>query len=346
MKILVTTNAVPFVRGGAEELAEHLVHQLNTRKGIKAELLRIPFRWDPAERLVDEIVLNRTLKLYNVDRVIGMKFPAYLIPHSNKMLWLMHQYRQAYDLYREGLTNIPLGPAGEPLIRAIRSADNACFADAKRIFTISPVVKDRLERFNQTSADVLHHPLNDPERFGGGSYGGYIFAGGRVGNGKRQHLLVEAMKHVRADLKLVVAGPLESAAYGKQLVALAQRLGLEDRIEFRFGFRPRDEIIGLVNGALACAAAPIDEDSISYVAMEAFAAGKCVVTTTDAGGLLEIVRDGDTGLVTPATANALGRALETLGSDRPKARRLGSAAREAWDRLDISWGSRIDMLLS
>jgi hypothetical protein len=115
MKILVTTNAVPFVRGGAEELAEHLVQHLNARKGIQAELLRVPFRWDPAERLIDEIVLNRSLKLYNVDRVIGMKFPAYLIPHDNKMLWLMHQYRQAYDLYREGLTNIELGPGDDQL---------------------------------------------------------------------------------------------------------------------------------------------------------------------------------------------------------------------------------------
>jgi glycosyltransferase involved in cell wall biosynthesis len=346
MKILVTTNAVPFVRGGAEELAEHLVHHLNARKGIQAELLRIPFRWDPAERLIEEMLISRTLKLYNVDRVIGMKFPAYLIPHDNKMLWLMHQYRQAYDLYREGLTNIPLGPAGEPLLRAIRAADNTCFADAKRIFTISPVVKDRLARFNQTPAEVLHHPLNDPERFGGGSYGGYIFAGGRVGNGKRQHLLVEAMSHVRADLKLIVAGPLESPAYGEELQALARKLGVEDKVEFRFGFRPRDEIIGLVNEALACAAAPIDEDSISYVAMEAFAAGKCVVTTTDAGGLLEIVKDDATGFVTEPTAQALGRALETLGADRPRALRLGAASRDAWDRLDISWGSRIDRLLS
>ncbi|AVT82953.1 glycosyltransferase family 4 protein [Rhodopseudomonas palustris] len=346
MKILVTTNAVPFVRGGAEELAEHLVLHLNARKGIQAELLRIPFRWDPAERLVDEIVLNRSLKLYNVDRVIGMKFPAYLIPHDNKTLWLMHQYRQAYDLYREGLTNIEMGPGGERLIAAIRAADNACFANAKQIFTISPVVKDRLERFNQTSAEVLHHPLNDPERFGGGSYEGYIFAGGRVGSGKRQHLLVEAMQYVRADLRLIVAGPLESPAYGEELMALAQRLEVADKVEFRFGFRPRDEIVGLVNGALACAAAPIDEDSISYVAMEAFAAGKCVVTTADAGGLLEIVENGETGFVTAASAEAIGCALEMLGADRSRAVKLGAAARRAWDRLDISWASRIDRLLA
>jgi glycosyltransferase involved in cell wall biosynthesis len=346
MKILVTTNAAPFVRGGAEELAEHLVHHLNARKGVSAELLRIPFRWEPAEQIIEQIMLNRALKLYNVDRVIGMKFPAYLIPHENKMLWLMHQYRQAYDLYREGLTNIEVGPAGDRIVKAIRTADNACFADAKSIFTISPVVTDRLQRFNGASAETLHHPLNDPERFGGGGYGDYIFAGGRVGGGKRQHLLVEAMAHVRAKIRLVVAGPLESAAYGEELQALAQRLGVADKVEFRFGFRPRDEIVGLVNEALACAAAPIDEDSISYVAMEAFAAGKSVITTKDAGGLLEIVKDAETGFVTAPSPEALGKAIEALGSEREKAKSLGAAARRAWERLDISWGSRIERLLS
>lgn len=346
MKILVTTNAAPFVRGGAEELADHLVHHLNARSGIRAELLRIPFRWDPAERLIEEMVLVRALKLYNVDRVIGLKFPAYLIPHHDKMLWLVHQYRQAYDLYRDGYSNIETGPAGQRIVDAIKTADNACFHEVKKIYTISPVVKDRLERFNGFPAEVLHHPLNDPERFGGGDFLPYIFAGGRVSRGKRQHLLVEAMEHVRAAVKLIVAGPLESKEYGDELVALAKKLGLTDRVEFRFGFRPRDEIVGLVNDALACAAAPVDEDSISYVAMEALAAGKSVVTTKDAGGLLEVVHDGRTGFVTAPTAAALGAALERLGSDHTLARSLGASARGRWQELDISWDSRIERLLS
>ena len=44
-------------------------------------------------------MLNRNLRLYNVDRTIALKFPAYLIPHTEKTLWLLHQFRQAYDLY-------------------------------------------------------------------------------------------------------------------------------------------------------------------------------------------------------------------------------------------------------
>ena len=97
MKILVINNMVPFIRGGAEKLADHLVRNLR-RYGHDADLMRIPFQWDPPERIYDEILACRMLKLYNVDRVIGLKFPAYLIPHPNKTLWLIHQFRQAYDL--------------------------------------------------------------------------------------------------------------------------------------------------------------------------------------------------------------------------------------------------------
>jgi len=33
-----------------------------------------------------------------VDLVIGMKFPAYLVEHPRKVLWVIHQYRSAYDM--------------------------------------------------------------------------------------------------------------------------------------------------------------------------------------------------------------------------------------------------------
>src|ERR1039458_3590418 len=112
MKVLVLNNAAPFIRGGAEELAEHLVQRLNMTAGIEAELLRIPFRWEPADQVLEEILINRNLQLYKVDRVIALKFPAYLITHENKTLWLLHQYRQAYDLYESGLSHLCGHPAG------------------------------------------------------------------------------------------------------------------------------------------------------------------------------------------------------------------------------------------
>lgn len=106
MKILLVNNMAPFVWGGAEELVENLQKQL-ILAGHQAEIMRIPFQWEPAERIPSQMLMVRSLELYNVDRVIAFKFPAYLIRHSHKTLWLVHQYRQAYDLYDAGQSNIP-----------------------------------------------------------------------------------------------------------------------------------------------------------------------------------------------------------------------------------------------
>ena len=112
MKVLVLNNMVPFLRGGAEALAEQLVRSLNATQGVQAELVRIPFKWEPAERLIEEILICRSMRLYGTDVLIGLKFPAYLVPHNCKRLWLLHQYRQAYDLWDAGQSNIPNTPRG------------------------------------------------------------------------------------------------------------------------------------------------------------------------------------------------------------------------------------------
>jgi glycosyltransferase involved in cell wall biosynthesis len=345
MKVLVVNNAAPFVRGGAEELADHLVRQLNATKGVEAELLRIPFRWEPAERLIEEIVLNRSLRLYNVDRVIALKFPAYLIPHPDKTLWLLHQFRQAYDLYESGLSYLGADPRGSEIIRVVRAADEGAFASCRRIFTNSPVTQGRLKKFNGFDGSVLYPPLNGAYLFTGGDYGRYIFAGGRVGPGKRQELLVEAMRYVRSDIGLVVAGPPDDEKAGRLLETLITEYHLGSRVELRLGFRPREEIAALANGALACAYLPIDEDSLGYVTMEAFSAAKAVITARDSGGLLEIVHDSQTGVVVAPQPLAIAAALDRLAGDRDRTIAMGRAARELLNSKDISWETTISRLL-
>ena len=83
MKVLVIDSMTPFVHGDAEELADHLVRNLNLH-GAEAELLRIPFRSEPEERLLEEMIICSNLKIVNVDRVIALRFPAYLIPFPRK----------------------------------------------------------------------------------------------------------------------------------------------------------------------------------------------------------------------------------------------------------------------
>lgn len=342
MKVLVVNNALPFVRGGAEELADHLVRRLNATPGVEAELLRIPFAWEPQERLIEEMLAVQSMRLHNLDLMIGLKWPAYLLPWDRKRLWLLHQFRQAYDLLTPGEGY--LGDArGAEIVRAIRNTDNACFQACERIFLNSPVTQKRLKDFNGVEGEALYPPLNDAELFCGGEDGGYIFAGGRVGPGKRQHLLIEAMALAKGAPSLIIAGPPDSDDHVRPLKARIHELGLEDRVELRLGFHPRQEIATLVNNARACAYIPYDEDSLGYVTMEAFAAGKPVLTTTDSGGLLEIVGE-DSGAVTAPDPAALAEGLARL-SDPAVAAAKGAAAAALWSARGLTWERTIETLL-
>ncbi len=345
MNVLVLSTMVPFVRGGAEELCDHLVRNLRLVPGVEAEAMRVPFSWEPAEKLVEEMLVSRSLSIVNVDRLIPLKFPAYLAPHPNKVPWLLHQYRQAYDLFDAGQSNIEATPRGDALRGMIRAADDQAFREARRIFTLSPTGAGRLRRYNGFEAEILPQPLNDPELFGGGEAEGYVLAGGRVGRGKRQHLLVRAMRHA-PGLRLVVAGPPDSAEDADHLRRLAAAEGVEDRVALDLRFLPRAELARLVNGASAVAYLPFDEDSVGYVTMEAFHAGKPVLSTNDAGGVLEIVRDGETGAVCDPTPEALGAALSALAAEPARAARLGRNARALLDGRGITWPATVEKLLA
>jgi len=343
VKVLVLTTRVPFIHGGAEELRDHLVANL-IRHGVDAEAMSIPFTWNPAERLLDEMWVARSIHVTNADRVIALKFPAYLVPHHNKVLWVLHQYRQAYDLWDAGQSNIPDTPRGLEIRQMITGADDRAFAEAQAVYAGSPVSQQRLRRYNGLEVPVLPAPLNDPELFTGGPMDGYIFAGGRVGNAKRQKLLVRALQHA-PGVRLVIAGPPESPGEADELRRLAAELGVESRVTLDLRFLTRPELATLVNNATAGVYIPFDEDSVGYVTMEAFQAGKPVITTTDSGGVLEIVKHEETGLVAEPTPEALGAAFRAL-SIPAKAASLGKAAQQLLEARELTWPATIARLLS
>jgi glycosyltransferase involved in cell wall biosynthesis len=102
-----------------------------------------------------------------------------------------------------------------------------------------------------------------------------------------------------------------------------------------------ERLADLYARSLAVFYAPIDED-FGMVPYEAFLSGKPVVTTTDAGGPLEVVRDGETGLVVTADPAEIARACAALDPDT--ARRYGAAGKAVAER--VTWDACVDALLS
>lgn len=344
MKVLIVNNMAPFVWGGAEELAVNLEKNL-VLAGHQAEVLRIPFQWEPASRIPSQMLLVRALELINVDHVIALKFPAYLIRHPKKTLWLLHQYRQAYDLFDVGQTNLPPGAEGEQLRDVIRNADNESFRESRKIFTNSEVTRQRLHKFNGFDAEVLLPPINDPALFDRGHQGDYIFAGGRINGMKRQSMLLDALLHAGPTARLVIAGPPDAPEDAAALVAKVAALGLSDRVKLDLRFLPRQTYADYVCGAAAVAYLPFDEDSLGYVTMEAALAGKALITTSDSGGILGLVKHRETGWVAEPNPASLGEAIADVFAQPQKTAERGVAARDLWLSMDINWPATVERLL-
>jgi glycosyltransferase involved in cell wall biosynthesis len=119
---------------------------------------------------------------------------------------------------------------------------------------------------------------------------------------------------------------LAEAARGMKLVVAGDG-PLRDRVPGALGFVPHDDLGPLYERA-AVVACPSHREGFGVVCAEAMAYGRPVVAGAT-GGLLDLVVDGETGLlVPPRDVGALREALERLLGDRDLRRRLGAAARE------------------
>jgi glycosyltransferase involved in cell wall biosynthesis len=331
---------VPFVRGGAEIVSERLVDELRKRDHA-AELVTVPFKWYPGERVLTQAFLWRLVDLEEadgapIDLVVATKFPSYVVRHSNKVVWLLHQFRQAYELDRTELGQFDESPEDRALRRAVHRLDKLALGEARKLFATSGNVAERLRRSTGLEAEVLAHPPQDlPYRCD--EYGDFILSVGRIDRAKRVGLLIDALG-ADTSLRCVVAG---EGPERDRLEQLARERGLDGRAKFA-GRVSEQELADLYARCLAVYYAPVDED-FGMVPYEAFLAKKPVVTTTDAGGPLEVVGDRETGLVCEPTATAVAEACAWLRDHPDETRKWGQAGLRAAERL--TWDAAIDRLL-
>jgi glycosyltransferase involved in cell wall biosynthesis len=341
MRIAVCAPQVPFERGGTEILAEALTEQLRRREH-EVELVRIPFKWYPGPRPLREALLWRLLDLEEaqgspIELVIATKFPSYAIHHDNKVVWLVHQFRQAYELDRTELGQFGDEPFDRATVRAIHRLDRTTLGEARRLFAISQTVADRLERSTGLRAEVLLPPPQQLDYRSSDGMGKFILSVGRLDRAKRVDLLLEAAA-LDTSLRVVVAG---EGPDRKRLEHLSAERGLDGRVTFA-GRVADDELATLYAECLAVFYAPIDED-FGLVPYEAFLSAKPVVTTRDSGGPLEVVVDRENGLVCEPVPSAVAAAFAWLAANPERARACGQSGRRIAER--ITWDTVVDRLL-
>ena len=348
MRVAVLHPQTAFVRGGAETHAEALVRALKAA-GHDADLVRIAGKWYPASQLAHQMAVWRSFDItesngLKVDAVIALKFPAYLIEHERKIVWLIHQHRTAYELWdHPEFADLSRQDDGAGVRDMVWNADRLSLNEAKRVFTNSKNVQERLWSSLRIPSDHLYHPSGVTEHLldqAPGPYGDYVLFPSRMESLKRQSLAIDAMTHVRSDVKLVLVGrgPDET-----QLRERVDKLRLKDKVRFEIGVSD-DRLHQLYLGALAVYFGPFDED-YGYVTLEGFAAERPVVTLTDSGGPLEFVADGETGFVRPPEPTDIAGAFDRLQGDHGLAERMGKAG-NAFVRAEVPrWPDVVARLL-
>jgi len=340
--VLVCAAQAPFVSGGAEIHVRELVANLR-RRGYRVDVVSVPFHGYPPSEVPRQALAWRLLELRHttgdsVDLVIATKFPSYLVRHHRKVAWLVHQYREAYDLLGTELSPLTGNSEDSALVETIRTMDKAALDECRALFTISGKVRDRLARFSGLAATPLYPPPQQHERYHCASYSDFLLCPGRLDRAKRPELALRALARAgsTARLKLTGDGPLRG-----DLERLADELGIASRVDF-LGFVSEAELVALYANCRAALYVPFDED-FGYVTVEAFLSKKPVVTTSDSGGPLEFVEDGRNGLVAPPEPESLADAIDRLFA-LPEAR-LAELGEEGRRRVaGIGWDAVVDRL--
>jgi glycosyltransferase involved in cell wall biosynthesis len=203
----------------------------------------------------------------------------------------------------------------------------------ERYASISDEVRKRADYFPLgVAVDVIHHPTSLAVTPNASKHPDkpYLFLAGRLDGPKRHALLIDAFKNVRGDIRLKIAG---TGPIGDELKA---RAASDPRIEF-LGFISDVELAEYYRGSLAVPFFPELED-YGLITLEAMLAGKPVITTTDAGGTNELVKNDETGFIVKPDLNAITSAMQALVDDPAKAERMGAegykqAQEITWERL-------------
>jgi glycosyltransferase involved in cell wall biosynthesis len=340
--VAVCEAQVPFVNGGAELHVRCLVENLR-RRGYRAERVSVPFKWYPKEELLTQVAAWRMIDLSEsnherIDLAIGTKFPTYFARHANKITWLFHQYRAIYDLCGTPFSEFTHAEADVRLRDRLIELDTSALRESRAVFSNARNTAARLSKYNGLAAEPLYHPPPLAGHLKSGPPGDYFLSVGRLEGNKRVDLIIRALAHVDTRFRLVVVGdgPLR-----RDLEGVAASAGVTARVTFA-GSVGEPALVNLYAGAAAIVFPPYDED-YGYITLEAFLSRKPVVTTHDAGGPLEFVTDGVTGLVAAPDPESLGAAMSKAAADLKRAAAMGEAG---YERVrNISWDDAIDRLM-
>ena len=378
---VIAPSPVPFRVGGAERLFDGLTAAINDRTEHSADLIKLPSPEHSFVEILESYRRFADLDVSHFDLVIATKYPAWMVTHPNKVLYLLHTLRGLYDAYHfasepEAVIDPPREVAG--LIAALDALDlrsgtydaafDAAESAVERLGIDHPVFRfpgPLIRRLVHTLDAAALSPPNTVRHFSisqtvasrdyfpsgvvsGVAYppsnltGFYEGASDYFFTASRLDVPKRIGLIVEAFLKADVDQPLKIAGTGEEMERLVELAGGDERVEF-LGRVTDNQLVDLYANALAVPFVPFDED-FGLITVEAMHCGTPVVTCADSGGPTELVEHGVNGLVTDPNATSLAAAFTALGRNPQKARAMAAAAIST--AASINWDSVIDNLLA
>jgi glycosyltransferase involved in cell wall biosynthesis len=323
---------------GSEAHLLQLLPQLRER-GWNTRLVMLhehePGAWDFARELTRRgVPLDAIPLAADVDPVAFLRLVGYL---ARRRPAILHTHLVHADVYGQlaGLVaGVPVRFSTKHGFNEFRESRGFALADrtvaslARGHIAISRGLARYLadtEGFRERSFEIVHYgiaPRAEPPPYPSGP--ARLLCVGRLIPIKGHIVLLRAFARAREQvpeltLDLAGRGPLEPA-----LKALARELGIEDAVRF-LGY------VSPIQGAIersSIVVVPSLGEGFGMVALEAMERARPVIAAA-IGGLGELVRDGETGLlVPPAEVEPFARAIVELAEDPARAAALGAAGRE------------------
>jgi glycosyltransferase involved in cell wall biosynthesis len=292
-----------------------------------------PGAWDFARELRSRGVPLEAIPLRaDVDPIAFSRLVSHLVRTRPRILHTHLVHADAYGLVAGAAAGVPVRFSTKHGFNEFREAryfgvaDRAVASLAHVHIAISRGLArylEDVEGFDGESFEIVHYgidPNGDPAPYAPSPR---LLCVGRLVPIKGHIVLFRAFADARRqlpDLQLEIAGrgPLEPA-----LKALARELGIADSVHFLGQVNPIQAAIERA----AMVVVPSMGEGFGMVALEAMERARPVIAAA-VGGLGELVRDGETGLlVAPADPGPLRDAIVTLAGDRELAGRMGEAGR-------------------
>jgi glycosyltransferase involved in cell wall biosynthesis len=293
-----------------------------------------PGAWDFARALrARGVPLDAIPLRADFDPIAFMRMTAYLMRARPAILHTHLVHADAYGLLAGTVAGVPLRFSTKHGFNEFREAPyfglaDRAFASLAHVHIaisrgLARYLED-VEGFNDDSFEIVHYgidPNGEPKPYTEGVP--RLLCVGRLIPIKGHIVLLRAFAEARErlpGLQLDIAGrgPLEPA-----LKALARELRIEDAVHFLGHVSPIQAAIERSTAVVV----PSMGEGFGMVALESMERARPVIAA-EIGGLGELVRDGETGLLVPAgEAEPLRDAIVRVAGDFDLARRLGEAGR-------------------